>query len=147
MARAEVIALFKSLAREGRHLVISSHILHEVDMISDRVVLLNNGYIVAEGEVRGVRDEMDDHPLQILVRCDRPAVLAARMFEDDKVVEVRITDDRQGLVVRTRDADRFFERLGDIVLEGVVDVEFVAPVDDNLNAVYQYLIGPHGGQQ
>jgi ABC-2 type transport system ATP-binding protein len=115
-------------------------------MISDRVVLLNNGYVVAEGEVRGVRDEMDDRPLQILVRCDRPSLLASRLFEDDRVVEARVADDRRGLIVRTRDADRFYERLSAIVLEGLIEVEFVAPVDDNLNAVYQYLIGPHGGQ-
>jgi ABC-2 type transport system ATP-binding protein len=146
MARAEVISLFKQLAREGLHLVVSSHILHEVDMISDRVVLLNNGYVLAEGEVRGVRDEMDDHPLQILVRCDRPAVLAARMFEEGRIVEAQLADDNSGVVVRTRDADRFYEQLSMVVLEDGVDVEFVAPVDDNLNAVYQYLIGPHGGQ-
>jgi ABC-2 type transport system ATP-binding protein len=145
MARAEVIALFKQLARDGLHLILSSHILHEVDMISDRVVLINNGYVLAEGEVRGVRDEMDDHPLQILVRCDRPALLASRMFQDDRVVEARIADDGTGVIVRTRDADKFYDRLSGIVLEDGVNVEFVAPVDDNLNAVYQYLIGPHGG--
>ena len=59
MVRAETIALFKQLAAEGLHLIISSHILHEVDMMSDRVVLLNNGYIVAEGAIQGVRDEME----------------------------------------------------------------------------------------
>ncbi|HJZ67754.1 MAG TPA: ABC transporter ATP-binding protein, partial [Blastocatellia bacterium] len=56
MVRAETIALFRKLAAEGLHLIISSHILHEVDMMSDRVVLLNNGYIVAEGNIHGVRD-------------------------------------------------------------------------------------------
>ena len=59
MVRAETIALFRKLAAEGLHLIISSHILHEVDMMSDRVVLLNNGYVVAEGEIHGVRDEME----------------------------------------------------------------------------------------
>src|SRR5918912_4166060 len=81
MVRAETIALFRKLAAEGLHLIISSHILHEVDMMSDRVVLLNNGYVVAEGGIHGVRDEMDtEHPMTILIRCDKPAVLAARMF-------------------------------------------------------------------
>ena len=68
IARSEAIALFRSFAAEGLHLIISSHILHEVDMMSDRVVLLNNGYVVAEGGVRGMRDEMPEHPMQILVR-------------------------------------------------------------------------------
>src|SRR5499427_1412736 len=78
MVRAETIALFKQLAAEGLHLIISSHILHEVDMMSDRVILLNNGYVVAEGEVHGVRSEMEEHPMQILIRSDRPTELAAR---------------------------------------------------------------------
>src|SRR6266542_3390127 len=77
MVRAETIALFRSLAAEGLYLIISSHILHEVDMMSDRVILLNNGYVVAEGNIHGVRDEMDvEHPMQILIRCDKPSLLA-----------------------------------------------------------------------
>src|SRR6266568_184564 len=105
VVRAETIALFKQLAAEGLHLIISSHILHEVDMMSDRVVLLNNGYVVAEGEIHGVRDEMEEHPMQILIRCDRPGVLAARVFEQDSVVEAKIHNDKHGLFVKTRDAD------------------------------------------
>ena len=77
MVRAETIALFRKLASNGLHLIISSHILHEVDMMSDRVVLLNNGYVVAEGNIHGVRDEMQEHPMQILIRCDEPSKLAA----------------------------------------------------------------------
>jgi ABC-2 type transport system ATP-binding protein len=90
IARAETIRLFKQLASEGLHLIISSHILHEVDTMSDRVILLNNGYVVAEGEIHGVRSEMEEHPMQILIRCDRPTALAARVFEQDSVVEARI---------------------------------------------------------
>ncbi len=118
MARAEVIALFRELADGGLHVIVSSHILHEVDLISDQVVLLNGGYIVAEGEIPGVRDEMEEqHPVQVLVRCDRPSLLAARVFEQDHVVEARIHDDGKGLLVRTRDADRFYLLLNEIVLD------------------------------
>ncbi|HEX8706840.1 MAG TPA: ABC transporter ATP-binding protein [Pyrinomonadaceae bacterium] len=146
MARAEIIRLFRELADEGLHLIISSHILHEVDMMSDSVVLLNNGYVVAEGEVHGVRDEMEDHPIQILIRCDRPSALAARVFEQESVVEAKLHDDRLGLFIKTRDADKFYLLLNRVVAEGVVNLESVAPVDDDLNAVYQYLIGSEGGQ-
>jgi ABC-2 type transport system ATP-binding protein len=144
MVRAETIALFRKLADEGLHLIISSHILHEVDMMSDRVVLLNNGYIVAEGNVHGVRDEVKEHPMQILIRCDQPAKLAAYVFAQDHVVEARLHEDRRGLFVRTRDADRFYLLLNRAVSEGEVNVESVAPVDDDLSAVYQYLIGSSG---
>jgi len=145
MVRAETIALFRKLAADGLHLIISSHILHEVDMMSDRVVLLNNGYIVAEGNIHGVRDEMEEHPMQILIRCDQPAKLAAYVFAQDHVVEARLHDDRRGLFIKTRDADRFYLMLNRAVAEGEVNVESIAPVDDDLSAVYQYLIGTSGG--
>jgi ABC-2 type transport system ATP-binding protein len=142
MVRAETIALFRHLATEGMHLIISSHILHEVDMMSDRVVLLNNGYVVAEGAIHGVRDEMDvEHPMQILIRCDQPSLLAARMFRTDEVVEARLHEDRRGLFVKTRNPDRFYLLLNEVVARGEVNVESVAPVDDDLSAVYDYLIG------
>jgi ABC-2 type transport system ATP-binding protein len=144
MVRAETIALFRKLASEGLHLIISSHILHEVDMMSDRVVLLNNGYIVAEGNIHGVRDEMEEHPMQILIRCDNPSKLAAVVFGQDHVVEARLHEDRRGLFVRTRDADQFYLLLNRVVADGEINVESIAPVDDDLSAVYQYLIGSDG---
>jgi ABC-2 type transport system ATP-binding protein len=145
MVRAETIALFRKLAADGLYLIISSHILHEVDMMSDRVVLLNNGYIVAEGNIHGVRDEMEEHPMQILIRCDQPSKLAAFVFAQDHVVEARLHEDRRGLFVKTRDADRFYLLLNQVVADGEINVESVAPVDDDLSAVYQYLIGTEGG--
>lgn len=141
MARAETIRLFRQLAGEGLHLIISSHILHEVNDMSDSVILLNNGYVVAEGEIHGVRSEMEEHPMQILIRCDRPGLLAARVFEKDSVVEAKIHKDMHGLFVKTRDADAFYLLLNSIVVEDGLSVESIAPVDDDLNAVYQYLIG------
>src|SRR5438309_5228933 len=144
VVRAETSALFRQLAAEGLHLIISSHILHEVDMMSDRVVLLNNGYVVAEGEIHGVRSEMEEHPMQILIRCDRPGLLAARVFEQDSVVEAKIHKDKRGLFIKTRDADAFYLLLNSIVVDDGLIVESIAPVDDDLNAVYQYLIG--GGE-
>ena len=147
MVRSETIALFRKLAEEGLHLIISSHILHEVDEMSDRVVLLNNGYVVAEGDTHGVRDEIQEHPMQILIRCDQPTKLAAYVFAQDRAVEARLHDDRRGLFVKTRDADRFYLLLNNAISEGEVNVESVAPVDDDLSAVYQYLIGTSGGSE
>jgi ABC-2 type transport system ATP-binding protein len=145
MARAEAIALFRELADGGLHVIVSSHILHEVDLISDQVVLINGGYIVAEGEIGDVRDEMEEeHPVQILVRCDRPSLLASRVFAADHVVEARLLEDGKGLLVRTRDADKFHLVLNDIVLADGLAVEAVAPADADVNAVYQYLIGSNG---
>jgi len=145
MARAEVIALFRELADGGLHVLVSSHILHEVDLISDQVVLINGGYVIAEGDISGVRDEMEEeHPVQVLIRCDRPSLLASRVFEQDHVVEARLDDDGKGLLVRTRDADSFHLLLNEVVLANGLTIEGVAPADSDVNAVYQYLIGSNG---
>src|SRR6195256_1798741 len=80
LARSEMIALFRASAVQGCYVIISSHILHEVDVISDQVILLSNGYVVAEGQINTVRGEIQEHPTQILIRCNRPRELAARMF-------------------------------------------------------------------
>jgi ABC-2 type transport system ATP-binding protein len=145
MVRAETIALFRQLAAEGLHLIISSHILHEVNMMSDCVVLLNNGYVVAEGNIHGVRDEMEEHPMQILIRCNDPSKLAAHVFAQDHVVEARLHDDKGGLFIKTRDADGFYLLLNRVVADGEISIESISPVDDDLDAVYQYLIGSEGG--
>jgi ABC-2 type transport system ATP-binding protein len=144
LVRSETIALFRSLAEEGLHVIISSHILHEVDAISDQVVLLSSGYVVAEGQIHGVRTEVEEHPMQILIRCNQPSLLASRIFELDTVVEARVHNDGKGLLVRTRDPDRFYLLLNRLVVDGV-DLESVAPADDDVHSVYEYLIGPDGG--
>ncbi len=144
MARAEVIAIFQDFAQDGRHVIISSHILHEVDMISDRVVLLSSGYVVAEGDIDGVRTEMDDRPIQVLVRCDRPSEVASALFEQNHLVEAQINEDGGGLLDRSRNADHFYRQLNDIVVEHEVRVQAVTVADSDVRAVYQYLIGNEG---
>jgi ABC-2 type transport system ATP-binding protein len=140
LVRAETIALFRTLAEDGMHIIISSHILHEVDAISDQVILLSNGYVVAEGKISGVRSEMQDHPMQVLIRCDKPQELAAKVFQQESVVEAQIHKDGLGLLVKTRDANRFYLLLNHIAQNGV-SIESVAPADDDVNSVYEYLIG------
>lgn len=147
MARAESMALFRALGAEGLHVIISSHILHEVDRFSDQVVFITGGYVVAEGEIHGVRDEVKEHAMQVLVRCSEPGRLASRLFSEDHIVEAKVSDDRHGLLVRTRDANRFYTLLNGMVLGGELDVETVAPADDDVNSVYQYLIGSEGAVQ
>jgi ABC-2 type transport system ATP-binding protein len=145
MGRAEMIELFRELAREARHVVVSSHILHEVDLISDSVVMIHGGSIVAEGSIRAVRGEITSQPIQVLIRCDRPQIVAARLFEFDHVVEARILPEDEGLLVGTRDVDDLFTQLTGIILETGVTVETVMPADETVHAVYDYLIGDAGG--
>jgi ABC-2 type transport system ATP-binding protein len=145
MARAETIALFEALGKEGLHVVVSSHVLPEVDKISDQMVLMSFGYVVAEGQIHGVRSEVKEHPMQILVRCGNPSGLASRLFSQDHVVEAKLNNDGKGVLVRTRDAEQFYLLLNRLVLEEDFALEAVAPADDDVNSVYQYLIGGGGG--
>jgi ABC-2 type transport system ATP-binding protein len=140
LARAEMIALFRAAAADGCYVILSSHILHEVDAISDQVILLSNGYVVAEGPIHSVRNEIREHPAQILIRCNRPRDLASKMMESEHIIEVRIHNDERGLLIKTLDADRFYLMLNHIALNGV-EIESVAPADDDVNSVYEYLIG------
>ena len=141
MARAESIALFEELGRQGMHLVISSHILDEVDRISDRVVLITGGYLIAQGKIHQVRQEVRDKPMQVLIRCDKPEVLASRMFAVNHCVEARVHPDGKGVFLRTGDIDQFYSMLNGIAAEGLVKIDAVAPADDDANDIYQYLIG------
>jgi ABC-2 type transport system ATP-binding protein len=141
LARAEALELFRAEARAGKHVILSSHVLHEVDELSDRVVLIHGGYIVAEGAIEGVRDEMAvERPLQVLVRCARPNELAARLFSEDHVVEAQLDADKGGLRVRTENAERFYLLLNRLAAEGAVDIDQVLPADDDVQSVYRYLI-------
>jgi ABC-2 type transport system ATP-binding protein len=141
LVRAETIDLFRSWAAEGKHVIISSHVLQEVDLISDQVILIANGTIVAEGKIRKVRDEIQEHPSQYIVRCRADASgLAALLFAEDHVTEIKLNDDRLGLLVMTRDREQFARALGRIALNGH-RIESVVPADENVDALYEYLIG------
>lgn len=140
VVRAETIALFRQLAASGRHVVISSHVLQEVDVISDRVVLMANGMIVAEGDIRGVREEIHEHPSQFLIRCPQPARLASLLFERAPVVEARVMEEEGALLVLTRDRSVFTRTLTRLASEGL-GIESVVPADENVHALYEYLVG------
>lgn len=140
LVRAETIALFRGLAQEGCHVVLSSHVLHEVDIISDQVILMSGGYVAAEGNIQAVRSEIQDHPMQILIRCDQPGEVASRFFHEDHVEEVRLHKDRRGLLVKTTSPDRFYLLMNRIALDGFA-ITSVAPVDSDVHSVYEYLIG------
>jgi ABC-2 type transport system ATP-binding protein len=144
LARAEAIALFEKWGKAGKHVIVSSHILHEVDRISDQVILLSQGYVVAEGQIQSVRGEVKDQPMQILVRCSEPTKLTARLFIENHVVEAKLHTNGKEVLLRTTDADGFYLLLNKIVLDSGIIVESVSPADDDVNSVYQYLIGGEG---
>ena len=140
LVRAETIALFRDYAAQGRHVILSSHVLQEVDVISDQVVLIANGMIIAEGEIRNVREEMSEHPSQFILKCRDASRIAAMLFEEDHITEIKIIEEPLGLLVLTRNREAFSRALNRIVLGGH-EVTGVLPADENVDALYEYLIG------
>jgi ABC-2 type transport system ATP-binding protein len=140
LVRSETIALFRAWAAQGRHVILSSHVLQEVDLISDQVILIANGMIIAEGKIRDVREEIHEHPSQFIIRCGNASKVAALLFNEDHITEIRLNEDRLGLLVMTRDHDQFSRSIGRIALNGY-KIDSVIPADENVDALYEYLIG------
>jgi len=140
LVRAETIALFRQYANEGRHVILSSHVLQEVDVFSDQVILIANGMVIAEGQIRGVRDEISEHPSQYLLRCATPSRVASLLFQEDHVAEIKLSEDGSGLLVMTRNREALAHALSRIALLGN-DIDGVVPFDENVDALYEYLIG------
>jgi ABC-2 type transport system ATP-binding protein len=152
LARAETIALFRALGAEGRTLVISSHVLHEVDAISDQVVMLSHGYVVAEGRIHGVREEMSDHPMQILVRCSHPHALAAALLAQPHLLEARLLEPdawgAAGVLLKSRDPQSLYLELNALAASAAIpglEIFAVEPADDDAGSVYEYLVGEEEG--
>ncbi len=126
------------------HVVVSSHILHEVDLVSDHVVLLSHGYVVAEGQIHGVRSEVTEQPMQILVRCDRPH-RAGRgpLREPTTWSRSGAPPRRQGGLLGAHARRRRLPPPAQprSSWRPALELEAVSPADDDVGAVYQYLIG------
>jgi len=140
LARAQIIELFRSWAAQGRHVILSSHVLQEVDIISDQVILIANGVIRAEGKIRDVREEIHERPSQFIIRCGSASAVAALLFQEDHVNEVRLNEDRLGLLVMTSDGEKLSRAIGRIAVDGY-EIDSVIPADENVDALYEYLIG------
>jgi ABC-2 type transport system ATP-binding protein len=140
LVRAETIALFREYAAGGRHVILSSHVLQEVDVFSDQVILIANGMIVAEGQIRNVREEMTEHPSQYLLQCRDASRVASLLFGETHVVEAKLDPDGKTLLVMTKNRDAFSAALQHIALSGE-EIESVLAADENVDALYEYLIG------
>ena len=139
IARRKTIRLIKDWARQGRSVVVSSHILHEIEAMTSNILLINNGRILAEGNVHQIRDLIDEHPHTVHIRADQPRNLARRFLAEDDVLSLRFEDN--AVVVQTARPDQFYTRLTALAASGESGtVHDVTSPDDNLQAVFQYLV-------
>jgi ABC-2 type transport system ATP-binding protein len=139
LVRRRMIRLIKDWGRAGKSVLVSSHILHEIESMTPNIVLINQGRILAEGTVHQIRDLIDEHPHTVYVKADETRELARRFLADDHVLSLRFEEG--AVVVQTGRPDVFYARLTELAASGELGVihEVTSP-DDNLQAVFQYLV-------
>ena len=136
--RRRVVDLVKRLGREGRTIIVSSHILHEVEAMTRRVLLVHNGRILAEGDVREIRELMDEHPHTVSLRARDPRELASALVSLPSIVSLTFDPRGEWLTVQSSRPDELYTRLLDVAVGAGVQ-EMFSP-DEDLESVFRYLV-------
>jgi len=136
--REDMFALIRRLGEQGQTVIVSSHILYEIERVTDNVVLLYQGCILARGHVRNIRELIDEHPHAVTVECSHPRQLADRFVCDRSTLSTEFQDGT--VTIRTSDPNGFYEKLNDLALTGSFEMSSITCPDDNLQSVYDYLV-------
>jgi len=137
--RRKTIRMIRDWARAGKSVLVSSHILYEIESMTSNVLLINNGRILAEGNVHQIRDLIDEHPHTVFVRAEDPRALGRHLLAEDDVLSLRF--EGGAVIVETARPDAFYTRLTRMAASGEAGViEEVTSPDDNLQAVFKYLV-------
>ena len=139
IARRKTIRMIRDWGRAGRSVIVSSHILHEIEAMTSNILLINQGRILAEGNVHQIRDLIDEHPHTVYIKADRTRALAREFLAQDDVLSLKFEDG--AVIVQTGRPDVFYARLTDLAASGEHGaIHEVTSPDDNLQAVFQYLV-------
>lgn len=139
LARRRTIRMIKDWARAGKHIIVSSHILHEIESMTSNILLINNGRILAEGNVHQIRDLIDTHPHTVSIKAGDPRGLARALLAYDDVLSLKL--EPGAVVVETAKPDAFYQRLTALAASGEAgNIDEVTSPDDNLQAVFRYLV-------
>jgi len=139
MGRSAIFELIRELGREGKSVIVSSHVLYEIESVTQTIVLINRGRVLAHGDVREVRALIDAHPHSVTVRCAEPRKLATELIGDPNMVNVKFGDDG-AVTFYTSDANAFYDRMNVLLADPALGVRSVHSPDDNLQAVFEYLV-------
>jgi len=140
IGRRKTIRLIREWGRSGKSIIVSSHILHEIESMTSNILLINNGRILAEGDVHQIRELIDEHPHTVYVRAEQPRRIAREFLESgDDVRSLRF--EPNAVVVETGKPDAFYARLTEMAANGEFGaIDEVTSPDDNLQAVFEYLV-------
>jgi ABC-2 type transport system ATP-binding protein len=137
MARTDIIERIRGFGAAGKTVLVSSHVLYEIEALTSHIVVLHQGQVLAEGSIQGIRNLIDKHPHRIRIECDRPREIARRLAGSEHVAKILF--ERHGLTSETRDPDRCYDELAAATLEAEVDLKSMTSPDNNLAAVFDYL--------
>jgi ABC-2 type transport system ATP-binding protein len=139
LGRRKTMRMIREWAKQGKSILVSSHILHEIESMTSNILLINNGRILAEGNVHQIRELIDTHPHTVYIRAENPRALAREFLARADVISMRF--EPGAVVVETGKPDEFYAGLTDLVADGQCGVvEEVTSPDDNLQAVFKYLV-------
>jgi ABC-2 type transport system ATP-binding protein len=139
IGRRRTIKLIREWGRSGRSVIVSSHILHEIESMTSNILLINQGRILAEGDVHQIRDLIDEHPHTVYIKAEQPRALAREFLSADHVLSLRFEDN--AVIVQTGRPDAFYARLTALAASNDLGaIHEVTSPDDNLQAVFQYLV-------
>jgi ABC-2 type transport system ATP-binding protein len=141
IGRRKTIRLIREWGRAGKSIIVSSHILHEIESMTSNILLINNGRILAEGDVHQIRELIDEHPHTVYVRAADPRRIARELLGEagDDVRSLRF--EPGAVVIETGKPDAFYARVTDMAASGEFGaIDEVTSPDDNLQAVFQYLV-------
>ena len=149
VARRDLVKLMQQLGNEGKAVIVSSHILHEVEAITKEIVLVYKGEVLAEGNVYRIRELIDEHPHKIEIETENTRGLARALLadntSDDAITSMHFPDSHR-LVVETRNPDRCYSRIPHVMLAAGIRITGLRSPDNNLQAVFDYLTNTRGPQ-
>ena len=138
--RVRAIDLIRQLGNEGRIVIVSSHLLHEVQRFAEQVLVIVNGHLAASGSFRSIRDQIDEHARQILVVCDAPRRLGASLLETDQAISVRLDPKRDGgIIIESNDVRALYASIPRLAQTLNVRLFEVRSLDDSLASVFSYV--------
>jgi ABC-2 type transport system ATP-binding protein len=140
LGKRRLIRLVKDFQSAGKTIVVSSHVLPEIEAMTSRIVMIHHGKILAQGDIHSIRDLIESYPHMISLKCADARAVAARFVGDASILKMSFGEDGRSLVVETHNRDAFFSRLQAVVLETGIDVDELTSPDDNLQAVFDYLV-------
>jgi ABC-2 type transport system ATP-binding protein len=138
LARRKTIRIIRDWARAGKSIIVSSHILHEIEAMTSNILLINNGRILAEGNVHQIRELIDEHPHTVHVTSREPRGLARALLDMPHVINLKL--EAGAVEIQTAKPDEFYTALTHMAAAGEFDIDEVASPDDNLQAVFTYLV-------